>query len=52
MLGRPDKTKLVEKQEKELVFRERRGPCWTADLESLQLLQKDFNFHGQVKRLG
>lgn len=62
MLGRTDKTKSVEKQEKELVFRERRGarvalrydgqaslPCWTTDLEHFQLLHKDFNFHGQVK---
>lgn len=65
MLRRRDKTKPVEKQEKELIFRERRGtrvalrhdgraglPCWTADLEHLQLLQKDFNFHGRVKCWG
>lgn len=64
-LGRTDKTKPVEKQEKELVSWERRGarvaschngqaslPCWTADPECLQLLQKNFNFHGQVKCLG
>lgn len=64
VLGRTDKTKLVKRQ-KELVFWDRRGacvalhynsqarlPCWTADLEHLQFLQKYFNFHSQVKCLG
>jgi len=61
MLGRTDKTKVMEEQ-KELGFRERIDarialchdsqaslPRWTADLEPLQLPQKDFDFHGQVK---
>lgn len=65
MLERTDKTKLVEKQKKELIFWERRYACvtlhhggqasllcWTVDVKHLQLLQKDFNFHNQVKYPG